>query len=290
MFNAREFLENEGLYSPCEISIEDLEELTILDNETIKISIFCASCGEQRVFSVIPKPAEEDRTPRFQVEHNVFTPQDETKKRRFERVRLNLESRHLRFFCAYDNNHNFEVLITTISGPPDSIMKIGQYPSIADIEKPYLKKYTSVLPKEYLNEYSKALGLFSHGIGIGSFVYLRRIFEKLVLDAFKSAETEGALTQDDFDFIDDKKHQRRMEDKIKLLNGYLPDVIIENAGIYGVLSKGIHELSEEECLRYFPAIETGIQIMLDAYLVKKEREKRDVLFSKQIGEIKGEIK
>ena len=45
-----------------------------------------------------------------------------------------------------------------------------------------------------------------------------------------------------------------MDEKIKTLTGYLPPFIVEQNSIYGILSKGIHELSEEDCLKYYTVI------------------------------------
>ena len=50
-----------------------------------------------------------------------------------------------------------------------------------DLIIPEIAKYKAVLGTQY-REFSKAIGLFAHGIGIGSFVYLRRIIENLVFD------------------------------------------------------------------------------------------------------------
>ena len=67
------------------------------------------------------------------------------------------------------------------------IEKIGQFPSLADFHLYKLKKYkNSILPKEKAKEFSKAIGLAAHGIGIGSFVYLRRIFEYLIFATFET--------------------------------------------------------------------------------------------------------
>ena len=61
----------------------------------------------------------------------------------------------------------------------DSIEKIGQQPSYGDLHLSKVKKYTSVLTKPQLAELSRAIGLASHDVGIGSYVYLRRVFEAL---------------------------------------------------------------------------------------------------------------
>ena len=47
-----------------------------------------------------------------------------------------------------------------------------------------------------------------------------------------------------------------------MLEGYLPEVLIKNTTIYGILSKGIHELSEEECRKYFPVVKECIYQIL----------------------------
>ena len=47
--------------------------------------------------------------------------------------------------------------------------------------------YSLILGKQYYNELKRSIGLHSHGVGISSFVYLRRIIEKLVYNAFTSA-------------------------------------------------------------------------------------------------------
>ena len=198
-------------------------------------------------------------------------------------------NRCLDFLCAFDDSHHICFYLRITSEEKVKLVKVGQFPSVATLATADLKRYQSVLPKNYRNEYSRALGLFSHGIGIGSFVYLRRIFEKLILDAFATAKAEGKLSEDIFNY-DENKHQRRMEEKIKLLRGYLPDTIIDNAGIYGILSVGVLELSEDNCLKYFPVVDTGIQIMLDDYLEKRNRKKRDDTFAKEIAKIKGEVK
>jgi hypothetical protein len=125
------------------------------------------------------------------------------------------------------------------------ISKVGQYPSVADFHIGQIHKYDKVLTKDKMKELTKAIGLAANGIGIGSFVYLRRIFEYLVFEAFEIAKTEK------LDFDVNAFAVVRMNEKIQMLSGFLPSFLVENYAIYGILSKGIHELSEEECKRMF---------------------------------------
>jgi hypothetical protein len=50
------------------------------------------------------------------------------------------------------------------------VQKIGQFPSLADIANDESKTYRSVLTKRDSSEFHKAIGLATHGVGIGSFV------------------------------------------------------------------------------------------------------------------------
>ncbi len=62
----------------------------------------------------------------------------------------------------------------------DRIFKIGQYPSLEDIARSDMEKYRDVLDAADFSELHRAGGLISHGVGIAAFVYLRRIFERLI--------------------------------------------------------------------------------------------------------------
>ena len=67
------------------------------------------------------------------------------------------------------------------------IEKVGQYPSVADIAIAQIRQYSKVLSKPYMRDFTRAIGLAANGVGTGSFVYLRRIFEHLVDEIAKIA-------------------------------------------------------------------------------------------------------
>ena len=48
------------------------------------------------------------------------------------------------------------------------MIKIGQYPSVADMEFPKLKEYDKVLTEEDRREMGTAIGLYASGVGVGS--------------------------------------------------------------------------------------------------------------------------
>ncbi|MEM9053422.1 MAG: hypothetical protein AAGC47_15315, partial [Bacteroidota bacterium] len=160
-------------------------------------------------------------------------------------------------------------------GPSNTLIKIGQLPSLVDYQMGQLRDYSKVLDRDLLKEFTRAIGLAAHGIGIGSFVYLRRIFEKLIFEALIEAKTEGTIKEEDFQTL-------RMEDKILRLSDYLPEFLVENRKLYSILSIGLHQLDENTCLTHFETVKVGIELILD------EREQRRVK-KKKIKEAKQKI-
>lgn len=163
------------------------------------------------------------------------------------------------------------------------LIKIGQYPSIADFHIYEIKQYDKLLSKDVLKEFTKAIGLAANGVGIGSFVYLRRIFENLILESFEEAKQEGKVEEETFS-------RSRMDEKIELLKDYLPSFLVENKSIYSILSKGIHELDENTCLEYFDPMKVGIEIILDQKLEKKKQKEKEEEAKKRIAQLNGKLK
>ncbi|OHA87352.1 MAG: hypothetical protein A2644_03960 [Candidatus Zambryskibacteria bacterium RIFCSPHIGHO2_01_FULL_39_63] len=152
-----------------------------------------------------------------------------------------------------------------------AILKVGQWQSLADIQFAELgKKYDKVLDEDSLFEFKRAIGLAAHGTGVGSFVYLRRIFEKLIFQTFDAHKSTLGVEKKDF-------APMRMEDKVELLKAHLPSQLVEMKSVYSILSKGIHQLSENECLAYFEPLKLSIELVLDQKIemdLKRQRDER----------------
>jgi hypothetical protein len=158
----------------------------------------------------------------------------------------------------------------------NKIQKIGQYPSAADTSKPALKRFRSVLDSNLLGDLNRAVGLYAHGIGAGSFVYLRRIFEALIIDERNNAREAGEALEN-FDSL-------RLAEKVEALKSRLPSELVAMKGVYSVLSAGIHELSEDICLSLFPAMLSSIELILDSHIEKRNREKNAEDMQKSIND------
>ena len=70
-----------------------------------------------------------------------------------------------------------------------------------------------------------------------------------------------------------------------MLKDFLPDFLVENAYIYSILSKGIHELTEEECQQHFTPLRNSIELILDERLLNKEREEKSEQIRQKLGGI-----
>ncbi|MFW2445994.1 MAG: hypothetical protein ACN4E6_01590 [Qipengyuania pacifica] len=137
----------------------------------------------------------------------------------------------------------------------DRVMKIGQWPSTADIAFGELRQIDKALDGDDRQELGKALGLYAHDAAIGAFVYLRRVFERMVTRAHQRQADSGSAV-DGFETM-------RMDEKIAALKDELPERVVKHSAIFSVLSVGIHELNEDQCNKYFPVMKAVLFQMLE---------------------------
>lgn len=134
------------------------------------------------------------------------------------------------------------------------VQKVGQRPSVADIAFGELGAIPNI-EKQDRSELGRALGLFAHDTPLGAFVYLRRVFERMIDRAHERHQTcHGSYLQNWRDL--------RMGDRISALAGELPAVVRSNSAVWGLLSKGIHELSDDDAQTLFPLVKAVIFEML----------------------------
>ncbi len=161
--------------------------------------------------------------------------------------------------------------------------KVGQFPSVADLSFPELKEYNKILSKDDLKEFKRAIGLHAQGIGVGSYVYLRRIFERIIDTAKGKAISEGTIDEQTY-------KDSRVDERIKMLANYLPKALVDNPVFYGIVSKGIHELSEEDCILYFPVLKDFIFMILRQWEQIRKDEEATKQLQASLSKIAGNIK
>lgn len=249
---------------------------------------FCTKCGRDSTFQAVPP----ERPPGFTRNHRREqmiknaggSPELPTLPTDIYRVhakctRHNAHSQDFLFFIDHR-------LVADEAGKHHTesiIQKVGQQPSFGDLHISKIKKYAPVLSKQQLRELNRAIGLASHDVGVGSYVYLRRVFEALIEEAHAEARTDGGWNEDAY-------AQSRMAERIALLRNYLPQFLAEHPKMYSLLSKGVHELSEDECLSHFETLRIGIELILDEKIERKERDRKvrdaKAALAKAIGETK----
>ena len=288
-----------SLYTAFEIGIQGFIDVMRVQFFQGTIDAYCASCGRESVFQSAAEPLslpqKHGPAVTFSVDDLVRNqhqavawpygslPQGTvpTLRTLSEMKPLALADRvfHVRFDCIRDNKQPLYFFFQVREG---SIQKVGQSPSIADLHTGGVKKYRKILGDEKYREFTKAIGLHAHGIGIGAFVYLRRIFEDLIGSTRKEAEKAQGWDNEAY-------ASGRMNEKIQLLHGRLPSFLVENRSIYSILSLGLHELGERVCLEIFEPLRVGIELILDEKLEQQERAAKIAHTKQSLSKIKEDL-
>jgi hypothetical protein len=249
------------LYLGIPLEDEDKELLSTLIGLNFQIDAHCLSCKRESIFKTrrtygsgagSPPPPED-----WQFQDRLF------------RVDVTCQRCDLLYHFEFRINGR-------------KLQKIGQFPSMEDIAGADLNKFRSILDPQDFSELHRAGGLASHGIGIGSFVYLRRIFERLISKARVDASALGE-TLEGFDGLP-------MDEKIGALRSVLPPALVKNKSTYSILSVGLHELDEKTCLRYFPVVRAAIVQMLEQHLIEKTRKAAEQALELEIQRISSDLR
>ncbi len=132
------------------------------------------------------------------------------------------------------------------------VFKTGQYPSWS-IRPP--KEIQRALDEENVELYRKGLACMSQSYGIGALGYFRRVVENAVGDLLDLVEESAKADGDDDSVraITEARKQKNAEQKLKLASEAVPPSLRPGrvnplATLYGDFSRGIHGLSDEQCL------------------------------------------
>jgi len=254
------------------------KEFRLLENafvlHGVRLDLHCVACGRESVF----------KSPHLRIAYNVEVPSALLKRGEVTSFPDNAAVDNkttvflngLLLHCSRDDYHAVRFVIihhNEAISPGENLApivhrvltKIGQYPTFADLQKPQFKHLNKLLDDIDRLELNKAVGLASHDSAIGAFVYLRRVFERLI-------EKEHQRAAEKSDWNESLYQKARMDEKVKLLEDYLPELIVENKKIYSVLSVGIHSLTDELCESVFEPVKDGIHLMLEDAHSKRQKE------------------
>lgn len=248
-------------YHDFDLSIGmDEEKIYELLSNRKTIDAYCIWCDKEGVFRAYNYLSDNVSIPRWTTRHNGL---------------IEIEYR-----CTRNESHAYH---TYYFKAGNFFTKVGQFPSVADFQIPQAEKYRKILGEEEYKEFTRGIGLSAHGVGIGSFVYLRRVFENLIEEAHQKAKTENKA------FSDEAYMRARMDDKIEMVKEHLPEFLVENRSLYAILSKGIHDLGEDECLQYFETVKIGIEQILDEKIIVKEKADKAISARNAIQKAHGKL-
>lgn len=239
------------------IDITDMSKKEILDIIFYKnpIDCFCPYCENPSIFLKIPdfELAIREKT----MAENPLSPYVEGKL--FDKP----ETFQLNFACSRNDNHILNVIYKVEN---ETITKIGQSPSLFDIQKNDFKKYRKILGNNY-SDFSKAIMFYTSNYGVAAFTHIRRILENFfVKKAYEIKKVQ-------IDWNDKEYKDLRFQGKLEVLRDLLPPTLINNARLYSIVSKGIHELEEDECLLAFEAVKECIMLSLND-IIKEENDNK----------------
>jgi hypothetical protein len=264
--NIQDFYINTGLYEAYSFTVDDINIVAKLIYPKESLDCFCPECGATSILQ--PQPARS----------SPFVTASETDVVQY--ALANFQPREVRYTCTRSSRHQMLFSLILNKG---ILIKVGQYPSYADIYIQGTDRVKNLLPNDLFIEFKKSIGLYAHGVGAGSMVYLRRIIEKFMIEpAHQQAQQAPGW--------DEKKYRdSRVKDRMKQLEGYLPSLLIKNAGVYSIISKGIHELSEKDCLEYYPVLKNFLEFLLTDMKNKKEEEEVKLQFEASLSSIAKKI-
>ena len=130
--------------------------------------------------------------------------------------------------------------------------------------------------------YKKGLACESIGYGIGAFAYYRRITE-LVIDKLLDSIKDCLLEEEKPNYIEALEFTQNShiaEEKIALVKDLLPPSLRPNnynplAILHELLSEGIHNLPEEECLEDAKSIREILIFLVDQ--IENHRKHKEIL-------------
>ena len=293
-FDIQSFFIEEPLYNPRKFDITEIDKVWSLLTDSHQLDVFCQRCNLHSIYQSFPSELG------FKIKHDlpmspkVFGSEKDQKlnflmdKKFFSLTFSCIRKLPMGFPCLHKINFDITFFSRLIDKDGETVcasffMKTGQYPSLSDLMQPDLDKYKKFLSPSKMRELKTGLRLGANGIGIGSFTYLRRIFEDLIEMAHKVAlESVPEWNENAF-------QTAKIKEKINMIQDYLPDFVVKNKEIYGLLSGGIHTYEEEICLDMFPVMRRGIIAMLEAQHREREQQKEFQDVGKQIARLQSRV-
>ena len=171
----------------------------------------------------------------------------------------------------------FAVLLIRSNSTDVEVMKLGEYPPFS---APISSRIQKLLSESDLDLYRKGVRAEAQGLGIGAATYFRRVvdgqWQHLVTKIRDAAERLG----EDLGVYDDALKEKQFSKAVEILKGAIPAKLLLMSGenpltlLYKPLSRQLHKLTDEECLREAADIRIVLTALLEniADVLKNQEE------------------
>lgn len=257
------FLEDAPLYSWREFAIPKMTRTSLHING---IDAHCQNCNKQRPFHDLRS---------FGGGAGVS-----------DRPRLKSGTSYFQFTCVSCKKDERTYMVEqVVEDEIIRIQKFGELPRGKVPRDPRLQRFL----KHDRENYEKAVMCLSHEYGIAAFAYFRRIIETNIGQLIVLVEEDAKASEEapeTLQALEELRKESSMSDRIKLANLALPKYLRPNGlnplgRLYQVLSEGVHNLPEEECLKKARDTSECLAFLVSELANRREnRDKFKLLISK----------
>jgi len=153
-------------------------------------------------------------------------------------------------------------------GNNGAVQEIGEYPAYNPVTS---RKVYDLIGENHRELFLKGRRAELRGLGIGAFAYYRRIVDDqkdMIIDRLEKAAKRLGASAETLKIFASAKAQDQFTSAIREIKDALPRALFI-AGhnpltiLYDVLSDGIHDLSDEECLTHARTVRTLLIALAD---------------------------
>jgi hypothetical protein len=263
------------LYAPLKVSrTAPNMQLQQLFRYSPNFDAFCPECGKHTTWKAVPRTSGGDSGMRPRTEFMGPFALD---------MQCGRNEAHRPVFYFVTDPVRTAVLSEEFSDFDASITKVGQTPSLTDFQKGGLSDFDDAMSKQQRSEFVRAINCAAHGFSVAACVYYRRVFESVLIEA-RDAHMQQAGISEWPEF-----RAARTDERIKMLRDELPAFLSEHPHLYGILSVGVHELSEEECAGELPMLRPAIELIFQDRKIELQKRKTRDAVSKMISQSAGRL-
>jgi hypothetical protein len=171
--------------------------------------------------------------------------------------------------CKEDKKFTKRFCLAVIgSGKIGRVQKIGEYPAYNPVTS---RKVYDLIGENHRELFLKGRRAELRGLGIGAFAYYRRIVDEqkdVIIGCLEDAAKRVGASADVLEVFATAKTEDQFTNAIKKIKDALPRPLFISGHnpltiLYDILSDGIHDLSDEECLAYARTVRTLLIALAD---------------------------